>query len=239
MEQGIRAIVFDMDGCLVDSEPLSLEAVAAEMRALGLADATAARVGETYLGVTMGKICADVSASLGRDCSEGFAERIEERLFAEYSLRLQRIEGVGLLLDQLTSAGVRLAIASGSSPRRLERTLAIAGLSSYFRGTAFSADLVARGKPAPDVFLLAARELGVAPAQCAVLEDSPHGVAGAVAAGMRAIGFVGGSHLHGKQYVHEQVLRAAGASLVIDTLSGAFAALMNAPNQTAGFRIAE
>ena len=229
MTPGIRAIVFDLDGCLVDSEPLSLEAVAAEIRAAGLPDVTAEAVGRKYLGVTIAKISSDVSQAVGRDCSLGFADRIEARLFAEYTHRLERIDGVIDLLDRLKAAGIRMSIASGSSSRRLARTLEIAGLSPYFEGTAFSADLVAQGKPAPDVFLLAARAMGVEPASCAVLEDSPHGIAGAVAAGMRAIGFVGGSHLTASRASHRDILMAAGATAVIDHLSGAFAALTAAP----------
>lgn len=225
MTRAIRAIVFDLDGCLVDSEPLSLEAVAAEMRAAGLADATAESVSRSYLGVTMAKISADLSQALGRDCTAGFADRIEARLFDEYRERLRRMDGVVALLEELKAAGIGLSIASGSSPRRLARTLEIAGLSSYFDGTAFSADLVARGKPAPDVFLLAARALRVEPQHCAVLEDSPHGIAGAVAAGMRAIGFVGGSHLDGRRAEHREILLSAGATEVIDDLAAAFAAL--------------
>lgn len=229
MASDIRAIIFDLDGCLVDSEPLSLEAVAAEMRAAGLTDVTADIVGQRYLGVTMAKISADVSQAVGRDCSKGFADRIEARLFAEYQDRLRQIEGVIDLLDQARTAGLTLGIASGSSPRRLKRTLEIAGLSSYFEDTAFSADLVLHGKPAPDVFLLAARKLGVAPAHCAVLEDSPHGVTGAVAAGMRAVGFVGGSHLEGRRQQHRDILLTAGAGEVIDHLSHAYAALTRQP----------
>jgi beta-phosphoglucomutase-like phosphatase (HAD superfamily) len=93
---------------------------------------------------------------------------------------------------------------------------------------AFSADLVSRGKPAPDIFLLAAEKLGVAPQNCAVLEDSPHGIKGAVEAGMRAVGFVGGSHLAGRRADHAEILRAAGADHVISHLSEAIAALVPA-----------
>ena len=92
-------------------------------------------------------------------------------------------------------------------------------------GRAFSADQVAQGKPAPDLFLLAARELGVDPADCVILEDSPHGVTGALRAGSRAVGFVGGTHLDNRRAEHAALLRATGAAPVLDSMNGMFAAL--------------
>ncbi len=224
----IRAIIFDMDGCLVDSEPLSLEAVAAEMRASGLRDATAAEVGTKYLGVSLAKIAKDVEAQLGKPCAPGFADRMEARLFAAYESGLRQMDGVEDMLRLLNQAGIPVAIASGASVRRLEKTLKIARLDGYFGNRGFSADLVRRGKPAPDIFLLAAEKLGVAPQNCAVLEDSPHGIKGAVTAGMWTVGFVGGSHLAGREADHTAILRAAGAHQVIGHLSQALAALVPA-----------
>ena len=224
----IRAIIFDMDGCLVDSEPMSLEAVAAEMRDSGLHDVTAAEAGAKYLGVSLSQIMKDVEARLGRPIVPGFADRMETRLFAAYQTGLHQIDGVEDLLVMLDQAGIAMAIASGASERRLAKTLEIASLDRFFVNQAFSADLVSRGKPAPDVFLLAAERLGVAPQNCAVLEDSPHGIKGAVEAGMRAVGFVGGSHLAGRRADHAEILRAAGADHVISHLSEAIAALVPA-----------
>lgn len=222
----IRAVIFDMDGCLVDSEPLSLEAVAAEMRHAGLLDATASEVGAKYLGVSLPKIIQDVEERLGAPCHTDFIDRMENHLFKAYSSGLRQIDGVEDLLVALDSAGIAVAIASGASVRRLDRTLEYSGLDRFFPKHRFSADLVPRGKPAPDVFLLAAETLGLPPRNCAVLEDSPHGIKGAVEAGMRAVGFVGGSHLAGREASHAAVLRQAGAVETIQHLSKAFAALV-------------
>lgn len=222
----IKAVIFDMDGCLVDSEPLSLEAVAAEMRASGLPDVTVAEVGAKYLGVSLSQIIRDVEARLGRPCEPGFADRMEARLFEAYESGLRPIDGAEEMLRTLDRAGISVAIASGASVRRIEKTLEISGLGRFFADRGFSADLVTRGKPAPDVFLLAAERLGVAPQNCAVLEDSPHGIKGAVEAGMRAIGYVGGSHLAGREADHSAILRAAGACDVIADLSQAVRALV-------------
>lgn len=217
-----------MDGCLVDSEPMSLEAVAAEMRDSGLHDVTAAEAGAKYLGVSLSQIIKDVEARLGRPIVPGFADRMEKRLFAAYQTGLHQIDEVEDLLVSLDQAGIAMAIASGASGRRLARTLEIASLDRFFVNRGFSADLVSRGKPAPDIFLLAAKKIGVAPQNCAVLEDSPHGIKGAVEAGMRAVGFVGGSHLAGREADHAAILRAAGAGHVISHLSQAMTALVPA-----------
>ena len=118
-----------------------------------------------------------------------------------------------------------MAIGTGGSLLRLATTLRLSGLAPYFTDRGFSADQVAQGKPAPDLFLLAAREMGVPPEICVVVEDSPHGVKAARAAGMRAIGFTGGTHLDGRREVHADTLRQAGAEEVLADMSHMYAAL--------------
>ncbi len=220
-----RAVIFDLDGVLVDSEPLSLGVLADEMRALGIADATPEEVGRQFLGVSLPVIRAYVADRLGRPVPEAFVERFEDRLLAIYPEKLQVIDGVPALLDQLQDAGIGMAIATGGSLRRMGETLRVSGLDRWFQGRAFSADQVAQGKPAPDLFLLAARELGVDPKDCVILEDSPHGVTGALRAGARAVGFTGGSHLDLSRAEHAALLRGKGAAPVLDSMTGMFAAL--------------
>lgn len=220
-----RAVIFDLDGVLVDSEPLSLGVLADEMRALGIADATPEEVGRQFLGVSLPVIRAYVADRLGRPVPETFVERFEDRLLAIYPEKLQVIDGVPALLDQLQDAGIGMAIATGGSLRRMGETLRVSGLDRWFQGRAFSADQVAQGKPAPDLFLLAARELGVDPKDCVILEDSPHGVTGALRAGARAVGFTGGSHLDLSRAEHAALLRGKGAAPVLDSMTGMFAAL--------------
>ena len=122
------------------------------------------------------------------------------------------------LLRNLQSRDVAMAIATGGSLSRMAGTLKIAGLAPWFDGTAFSAQEVTRGKPAPDLFNLALDRLQIQPADCVVLEDSPHGIKGALAAGIPAIGFVGGSHLNATRDAHAALLRTAGAVDVFDDL---------------------
>ncbi|MCZ0962799.1 HAD family hydrolase [Paracoccus benzoatiresistens] len=227
----IRAVIFDMDGCLVDSEPMSLETLAELMAAEGL-HATTDELRRKFLGMSIQAIVRQISQALDRPDLPDFARDFEARLLARYPAELRVIPGIPGLLDDLASDGVAVAIATGSSVRRLGVTLEVAGLADRFGANIFSADQVKRGKPAPDLFLLAAERLGIPPEACAVMEDSPHGIAGAVAAGTRAVGFTGGTHLEGMRDDHARRLRDAGAATVLPDLAGMLDALLD--RQTTG-----
>ncbi|WP_207101842.1 HAD family hydrolase [Paracoccus shandongensis] len=221
----IRAVIFDMDGCLVDSEPMSLETLAGMMAAEGL-HATPGDLRKRFLGMSIQAIVGHIARALDREDLPDFARNFEERLLARYPAELRVIPGIPALLDGLAARGIAVAIATGSSVRRLGVTLEVAGLDR-FGANIFSADQVRRGKPAPDLFLLAAERLGIAPAACAVMEDSPHGIAGAVAAGMRPVGFTGGTHLEGMRDDHARRLREAGAVTVLSDMAGMLDALLD------------
>lgn len=225
------AVIFDLDGCLVDSERLAINAIADEVQAMGATQSSFEDIRSRFLGVSMTVICQHFSAQTGDVCAEDFVDRVETRLFALYREQLQQIDGVEELLSALRVRGISLAIATGGSIRRMHETLAAAGLSAWFEGTGFSADQVVHGKPAPDLFELAAREIGVPVEDCIVLEDSPHGVEGALAAGMQAIGFVGGSHLDDMRDSHAELLRSKGAFRVEQDLQGVLDALLHGDGQ--------
>jgi HAD superfamily hydrolase (TIGR01509 family) len=114
--------------------------------------------------------------------------------------------------------GLRLpkCVASSGAPQKMRVTLGVTGLLPFFEPNLFSAEMVARGKPAPDLFLLAAQRMGAAPEACAVVEDSVAGIQAARAAGMQALGFAGGGHA-GPGYA--EGLRTAGAHLVFDSMA--------------------
>ncbi|MFV0359434.1 HAD family hydrolase [Tropicimonas sp.] len=209
-----QAVIFDLDGCLVDSEPLSLGALATEMRAVGIPWATFEVARDRYLGVTVGDVCGAIATALGEPCPADFVENYQRHLYAAYEADLMPIAPMVDLLDHVQGAGIATCIASGGSPDRIGRTLEIAGIADRFDDRTFSGEQVARGKPAPDLVLYAARRLGVKPARCVVIEDSPHGIAGARSAGMRALGFTGGSHLDGIREAHARRLLDAGAECV-------------------------
>ena len=132
---------------------------------------------------------------------------------------LQPIPGVGAVLDSLIC---RTCVASSGRPERLKHALSLVGLYDRFHPHIFSAVEVARGKPAPDLFLHAAARMGAAPERCVVIEDSVPGVMAAVAAGMSVIGFVGASHCRPDEAAR---LAAHGAARVIDDMTKLLPAL--------------
>ena len=127
----------------------------------------------------------------GRALPTSYAERVELLIEAEFRQSLAPIKGVAEALDSLT---LPICVASSSSLEQIRQKLKITGLLECFNEHLFSATMVARGKPAPDLFLYAAQQLTTAPDRCLVIEDSPAGIDAALAAGMTAIGFSGGSH---------------------------------------------
>lgn len=139
-----------------------------------------------------------------------FDTQVTEMLNIAFTQELKTLPGIKDLI-----AGLRqpFCVASNSSHERLVRTFAATGLAALLSGKTFSAEDVKRGKPAPDLFLYAADQMGSIPAEdCLVIEDSVTGVTAAVAAGMRVIGFCGGSHIRPG---HDQKLISLGAERII------------------------
>ena len=188
------------------------------MRTIGIADASASSVAEQFLGVGINDICRKIEERTGSPCPADFIYRVETRTIESYKSGLRRIPDLDHLLDTLADQGFEIAIATGASTRRLRATLRISGLDAVFDGKTANVDEVAFGKPAPDVFLLAAQKIGVAAGNCIAIEDSPHGIEAAKAAGMWPIGFVGGSHLADSRANHAETLTRAGALHVLDSL---------------------
>jgi HAD superfamily hydrolase (TIGR01509 family) len=146
----------------------------------------------------------------GRALPAPYSERVELMIEVEFHQSLAAIEGVAEVLDTVT---LPICIASSSTLEQVRRKLELTGLLRRFGENLFSATMVARGKPAPDLFLYAAQQLAKAPDCCLVIEDSSAGIEATRAAGMAAIGFSGGSHCglgHGARRMKH------GAALVID-----------------------
>lgn len=211
-------VIFDFDGVLVDSEVISLSTLRDTLRDYG-ADLTAAEVRSRFLGGAFHGILEylDGLPAPSRPI-DTFETNWYDTLFARFRAELEPMPGAIALLDHLDDAGTAYCIASSGSVKRLGVALEATGLGARFGDRVFSADMVARGKPAPDVFLHAARQMNHAPGACLVIEDSPAGAQAAHAAGMRALGFVGGSHLRGIARDHGDRLRAQHAQTVIDDL---------------------
>ncbi len=181
----IRALIFDMDGLLVDSEPLSEVAMRVFLRRHGR-DLEPDLMG-ALLGRRLPEATAIVAARYGLPGNvAALTEEFDEVRLETIRGNLRAFPGAAELIAFARAAGLRVALATSSRRRHVDLSLAETGLSGRFDAEA-TGDEVALGKPAPDLFLLAAGRLGVAAADCVVLEDAPTGVAAAAAAGMRCL----------------------------------------------------
>ncbi len=184
---GCALVVFDCDGVLVDSERLSQGVLRQMLAELGLSlslDETIA----TFSGTSMGTCLALIAAMLGRCPPEDFVHEFTRRTERAFRSDLQPVAGVRELVTRLW---VPTCVASNGPRAKVELTLTHTGLWDLFAGRIFTADDVPRPKPAPDLFLHASRQMGVAPVHVTVVEDTATGIAAAKSAGMRAIGFAG------------------------------------------------
>ncbi len=208
----IKAVIFDCDGVLVDSEVIAL---AVELEILAEQGLTFER--DDYVVRFMGlstdayhtAIDAEAQARLGRPISG--AVRQSERLRAVMVAEMDVVPGVH---DMVAALRLPFAIASSGSLEGLQRKLTRTGLWDLFAPHIYGADHVANAKPAPDLFLHAAEALGVAPADCLVIEDSINGVKGAIAAGMTVWGFLGGGHA--SESLGRRLVEAGAERLVAD-----------------------
>jgi HAD superfamily hydrolase (TIGR01509 family) len=187
-DDGRRAcdlVIFDCDGVLVDSEPIANRVFAAMLTEIGLPMSVEDTI-RTFVGRSM-RTCLDiVHERLGRTAPEGFEAEFRRRCAVAFAAELRPVPGVERALDRIAQA---TCVASSGDHAKLRTTLALTGLLPRFDGRIFSATEVAHGKPAPDLFLHAARRMGVAPDRCVVVEDTTVGVQAAVAAGMRVLGY--------------------------------------------------
>jgi len=206
-----RLIVFDFDGVIADSEILAHAVLAEIVTELGAPMALEALL-QTFTGKRFDEVVALVSATTGRSVADCLAVDIERRTIARFRRDIKEIAGVRAYLEAF--GDVKRCIASSSSPSRLAACLDILGLADAFGPNVYSASLVARGKPHPDIFLHAARQCGVAPADAIVIEDSVNGIRAAVTAGMTAIGLLAASHIRPG---HAERMRNAGAHHIAHT----------------------
>lgn len=209
-----RLIVFDCDGVLIDSERIACGAVADGLHRLGLHTGVD-DILQRYTGVSALSMYADIQGRTGLVVAQPERQAIAAAVELALGASVQAMPGVADVLTTLARKH-RLCVASSSAPRRLALCLARTGLARFFGTRVYSAQQVAHGKPAPDLFLFAAAQLRVGPADCLVVEDSTAGVRAAVAAGMPCFGFVGGSHATPALAVD---LRAHGAVVVFSVMA--------------------
>ena len=202
----IDLIIFDCDGVLVDSEVISCRAHADVLTRHGY-PITSEQVFARFLGRSTRQANLEIETELGRKLPEAYHSDLQDELFRSFEADLEAIRGIHDVLDVVAQ---RVCVASSGSHERMQVSLGSTGLYERLTPNIFSASQVKNGKPAPDLFLFAAKEMGVAPERCVVTEDSLAGIAGARAAGMTVFGFCGGSHCGDG---HAETLREAGADL--------------------------
>ncbi len=207
----LTAVIFDCDGVLVDSETLAVQAGRQCLAEIGIHFEH-----DDYIARFCGRPSADILADLER---ESHAQR-QQPLPADFALHLDEVErraarkdlkAIAGAADFASQLGVPKAVASSSLIDSLADKLRLTGLHHLFEPHIFSTELVANGKPAPDLFLYAAHQINSPPAACVVVEDSVNGVRAGINAGMTVWGFIGGGHATPRL---GELLRGAGASRV-------------------------
>jgi HAD superfamily hydrolase (TIGR01509 family) len=201
-------LIFDCDGVLVDSEVIAHQTLLDVMIPLGFT-MTLEESFSVFAGRSLKDTLMVIERQLGRALPDDILNQSRDLLFHRFRAGLKPIDGIN---DAIAALPYRRCVASSSAPDRLHLALEVSGLAPLFGEHVFSATQVARGKPAPDLFLFAARMMNAEPAHCIVIEDSTLGIEAGLAAGTQAVGFAGGGHATDAL---AQRLSAAGAHHVI------------------------
>ncbi len=183
-------VIFDCDGVLVDSEPLSIDVLTAYFAELG-APVSADLAYSRFLGRSMATIVSIMQDDFGLEVTAAHLAELRLRLNDRFRRDLRPIPHIA---EALAGIALPRCVASSSKPERIRLSLSLTGLLESLEPHIYSSTMVKNGKPAPDLFLHAAREMGVEPGACVVVEDSPAGIQAARSAGMRVLAFTGGTH---------------------------------------------
>lgn len=224
----IDLIIFDCDGVLVDSEVISCRAHAEMLTRHGYT-ITAEQVLQRFLGVSDREARLAIEAEMGRKLPDDFELQMKQAALRLYEEHLHLIPHVA---ETVAALDLPKCVASSGTPEKIHHGLTCAGLYDRFSPHIFSAVQVKRGKPAPDLFLFAAEQMGAAAERCVVVEDSVPGVTGARAAGMTVLGFFGGSHCTPG---HAAMLQKAGAAVTFDDMRQLPALIAQNQGLIAGF----
>jgi HAD superfamily hydrolase (TIGR01509 family) len=212
-------VIFDCDGVLVDSEPVSARVASDVLTGFGF-PISPEEAHRRFTGHAMG-VQRQWVASLGGSLHDGYERDYEAALVDRYQLELEARPGARELVEAVVSRGIPTCVASNGNAATTLGALEGVGFRGLFEGRVFTTEDVEHGKPAPDLFLLAAARLGVEPGRCLVLEDSPPGIAAGLAAGMTVWALVG-------TYPREAL---GDASRVFDSLEAVSAALGFGPGE--------
>lgn len=187
----IKGVIFDMDGVIIDSEPMHYKVFMQYSKEV-LDIEIASEEYDTFIGSTNVHIFNYLKDKYNlkhevSDMVEEYDKKIEDFLLSSNE-PIAPIDGVDVLIGQLYKENLKMAVASSSVKNRIDIVIDMFGMDKYFSAK-ISGQQVKHSKPAPDIFLLAAKTLGLTPAECVVIEDSKNGVAAAKAAGMQCIGY--------------------------------------------------
>lgn len=182
-----KAVLFDCDGVLVDSEATAFGLLTADLAKHGL-NLTHAEMEQRFLGGTIGGLF-QTARELGADLPDDWVDTFYARLYAKLAEGTALIDGAEQVLDQLARAGLVFAVGSNGSDQKMQITLGQhPDIMAHFKGHLYSGQTLGCPKPDPGLWLHAAKALGLAPADCVVVDDSPTGCLGAVRAGIRCLG---------------------------------------------------
>lgn len=201
----LPALIFDCDGVLIDSEYLASRVESELIRGLGLT-LDVEQVHDLFLGKTVDGVLDAIAERTGTRPSTAWVYNWAFATAHAFLRELKSMDGVGVAVETLRRRGHPMAVASQSPLARVQLSLHVAGLAGQFGDHIYVTTMVARPKPAPDIYLLAAEKLGAAPADCIVIEDSPAGAAAALGAGMRVIGYAPDKTF--------EAMRASGAQVI-------------------------
>jgi HAD superfamily hydrolase (TIGR01549 family) len=204
----LSALIFDFDGVIADSEALANTVLTERVSDLGLPTSLDDAL-ERYSGRRWEDAVTAIESAVGRPLPANFSHDLKSATLDRFRTDLREVSGAGKFIEKF--AHIPRCIASSSSIDRLQLCLAVLDLADKFGDHVFSADMVPRGKPHPDIFLLAAEKLGVSPDSCLVIEDSAGGIRAAVAAGMTAVGLCAASHIRDGH--HLRLLQAGALHL--------------------------
>jgi HAD superfamily hydrolase (TIGR01509 family) len=204
-------VIFDCDGVLIDSEVIANRVNVEVLAGLGI-EFTLEEYMERFVGVSLRDEVLEIERLRKIKLPDDYETRLTKHKNSIFEKELRAIEGI---VEFVTGIKTPKAVASGSTPERLEYTLKLTHLWELFDPHVYSTTLVPKSKPAPDIFLYTANQLGVKPEKCLVIEDSLLGVRAGVAAGMTVIGFTGGSHIKEK---HAERLLELGALKVFSKM---------------------
>jgi len=210
-----RLVIFDCDGVLIDSEIIAARAQSRALAEHGIT-ITPEEAAHRFAGIPDADMWQTLQSENACTLPDSFARQYADRLAHTFREELRALPHVHETVAALRARGMDVCVASSSTPPKLEAALKLVGLWDDFAPNVLSTAQVAKGKPAPDVFLFAARQMRTAILDCVVVEDSVPGVRAARAARMRAVGYVGASHNGPNQ---RQRLLDEGAFDVIDDLS--------------------